>query len=394
LAIDIYFAPDTGDIANWGCRIMSTLYRRELTKAGGNIRWRSGSLMFSEKETGLPEPRSVDDLERIAMQVRRGELLPELKSFAPHIGLAFMNGENFIRPGARKGKLLLMFAWLLKVVFGRPVVLANLCLDLDEPGLPEMAAAVFSRVDEVQVRDARSAAVLDALMPGFKYQRVADIAWIVKPTPIDEWREQAKRPGHFDAWPDHAEGFDPTHPYITLCASSIFVRGTRPAVDYVPSFVRLCRRLQKEVAPVLLVAPCQVDAEILRHVQDELTLPMLGLHLPVRQAIDVLGNAAVHIGGRWHPGIFAASGGTPLVGFGANTHKMHSLIEQIGLDGPVFDPRALDDHIDTIIAQAIDWIAPGPLLRAAIEGKANELSRLACFGANFLDRLGIERQIG
>jgi len=92
-------------------------------------------------------------------------------------------------------------------------------------------------------------------------------------------------------YPDPAEGFDPARDYVTVCASSAFAQPGVRWQEAVPSFVTLCRRLRGEVAPVLLVAPCQVDAAILRKVQDELGLPLLGLHTPVPQATDVLANA-------------------------------------------------------------------------------------------------------
>lgn len=59
-----------------------------------------------------------------------------------------------------------------------------------------------------------------------------------------------------------------------------------------------------------LAAPDEPDLKIKRKVQAALSLPLLGIHLPVRQAIDIIANAVVHVGGRWHPGIFAATGGT------------------------------------------------------------------------------------
>jgi polysaccharide pyruvyl transferase WcaK-like protein len=92
------------------------------------------------------------------------------------------------------------------------------------------------------------------------------------------------------------------------------------------------------VGPVLLTAPCIVDSRIMRQVQSATGFPLLGSGIPVVQAIDILGNAAVHVGGRWHPGIFAATGGTPMVALGANSHKVHSLMRMLGMDEPVFDP--------------------------------------------------------
>lgn len=97
---------------------------------------------------------------------------------------------------------------------------------------------------------------------------------------------------------------------------------------------------------------------------------MLGLNLPVAQGIDVLGNARVHVGGRWHPGIFAATGGTPLVGMGANTHKMATLMQQLHPDEPVFEARSLARHVDAIVSRAKAQVDAGSALRAQVLERA------------------------
>ena len=88
------------------------------------------------------------------------------------------------------------------------------------------------------------------------------------------------------------------------------------------------------------------------------------------QGIDVLAHSRVHLGGRWHPGIFATTGGTPLVAFGANTHKMRTLMGQLQPQAPVFDPRRIGEHIDGIVAQATRQIEAGDGLRDALKAKA------------------------
>mgnify|MGYP002382424089 CR=1 FL=1 len=147
------------------------------------------------------------------------------------------------------------------------------------------------------------------------------------------------------ARPDHCAAFDAGQPYVTVSASSAFAHAG-PGGDPSDAFIGLCRRLAAEIAQVVLVAPCEVDAAIMRKVQAATGLPLLGLNLPVAQGIDVLGNARAHVGGRWHPGIFAATGGTPLVAIGANTHKMAALMQQLHPGEPVFDARGLAGQVE------------------------------------------------
>ena len=156
---------------------------------------------------------------------------------------------------------------------------------------------------------------------------------------------------------------------MTVSASSAFV-GAGQHGGPAEAFVALCRRLAQEVAQVVLVAPCEVDAAIMRKVQAATGFPLLGVNLPVVQGIDVLGSARVHVGGRWHPGIFAATGGTPLVAMGANTHKMATLMQQLHPDEPVFDALALASQVDDIVARARAQVDAGPELRARVVQQA------------------------
>jgi len=142
----------------------------------------------------------------------------------------------------------------------------------------------------------------------------------------------------------------------------------------------------------VLVAPCEVDAMIMRKVQAATGFPLLGLNLPVAQGIDVLGNARVHVGGRWHPGIFAATGGTPLVGMGANTHKMATLMQQLHPDEPVFEARSLARHVDAIVSRAKAQVDAGSALRAQVLERAAAMRARVEGNLGFVERRLVEAQ--
>ena len=367
----LLYAPDTADHPNWGCRFMGDWYRDALGALEG-VRLRSlGSRWFFRDDPTVPVPRTWQELLVIAQAVRdgRSQGLERVLPLLAGCELLFMNGENFIRPGAMKGRRLLMLAYLAKVVFAKPVVLANLTLDLSEPALAEMVARVLPLLDEVQVREDVSAAAYRALVPQAAFVQFADVGWTTTPAPLQAWGALARRPGQFNAWPDRSAAFDAGKPYVTVSASSAFV-GTGQGDDPAGGFVALCKRLAEDVAQVVLVAPCEIDAAILRKVQAATGFPQLGLNLPVLQGIDVLGNARVHVGGRWHPGIFAATGGTPLVAMGANTHKMATLMQQLHPDEPVFDAGNLAGQVDAIVDRARAQVDAGLALRAEVLQKA------------------------
>lgn len=389
----LLYAPDTADHPNWGCRFMGDWYRQALVDLDGVRLRRLGSRWFFRDDPHVPAPRTWAELLVVVQAVResRSQGLSLVLPMLAACDLLFINGENFIRPGTLKGRRLLMLAYLAKAVFGKAVVLTNLTLDLSEPALAELVANVLPLLDEVHIREDVSAASYRAQVGQARFLQFADVGWTATPAPIEAWRALALRRGHFNAWPDHCAAFDPAQPYVTVSASSAFV-GVTQGEDPAEAFVAMCRQLARQVAQVVLVAPCEVDAMIMRKVQAATGFPLLGLTLPVAQGIDVLGNARVHVGGRWHPGIFAATGGTPLVGMGANTHKMATLMQQLHPDEPVFEARSLARHVDAIVARAKAQVDAGPALREKVLERAAAMRRQVRGNLEFVETRLAEAQ--
>lgn len=366
----ILYAPDTADIPNWGCRYMGDWYRRELAARGTPGTWRIGSRWFYQVPQGLPQPATWDDFRRIGELVLRQDVQGGVGTALRECDAVLMNGENYIRPQVLKGRMLLLLAYLASQVFGKRCVLTNLALDLSEPALAEIVAQVLPGVSEVHVRDEESLSRLRALCPGLDARLVPDVGWTAAPRRLAEWAALARRDGHLSAWPDVVEGFDPVQHYVTLGASSCFAGDETAARNAVPAFAELARRLGDLVPQVLLVASCEVDAAIMRRVAAQAGLPLLGLNVPVVQAIDVLGNARLHVGGRWHAGIFATTGGTPLVALGSNTHKMRTLARELQPDAPVFDALRLAQETDALVAWARKQLDAGEGLRSRLSAHA------------------------
>lgn len=370
----VLYAPDTSDHPNWGCRFMGAWYRRELLGRGADASWRLGSRWFFRPPAELTPPTTWADIQRIGAAVRAGRVLPSLARALQDCDLVLMNGENFIRPNAVKGRMLLLLAHLASQVFAKPCLLTNLTVDLSEPALAEIVANVLPAVGQAHVREDTSRAALGELVPGMAVGVYPDVGWTAVPRPVAEWGALAKRDDHLSAWPDVVEGFDPFVPYITVGASSVFAADEAAVRAAVPAFVELATRLRALAPQVMLVASCEIDAVIMRNVAARTGLPLLGLNSPLPQAIDVLANARLHVGGRWHPGIFATTGGTPLVAFEANNHKMRTLMGQLQPEAPVFDARKLAGQMEDVVGQAAVQMVAGERLREVLREKATEVA--------------------
>lgn len=382
----VYFAPDTSDHPNWGCRAMGAWFPPALRRAGATVIGRASSRWFMQRFADFPDLDSLADIRRVADAVGDGRILPQLAARLRASDVVYLNGENFVRPGTRKGRRLLFLAYVARVAFGKPCVLANHSVDLSEPALADIVRALYPLLDEVHFREQRSVDQAARHVTPGRWRLVPDVAWSMPALPMTRWSQAAFAPGYF-CQPGKSRAFDPRRPYVTVCASSVFGLDRYRDVDAAPAFIELCRRLNDEVAPVVLAAPDEPDRAIMQRVQKELGYPLLDLPMPVRRAIDVIGNAAVHVGGRWHPGIFAATGGTPLVAFAANTHKMHSLMELLDLPGPVFDAVALAPRIGEIVTLAQSRVAAGAALRNRIRQRAQELGAQVDAGMDFLRRM-------
>ncbi len=373
MALKLLFGPDTSDHPNWGCRLMGAWFKAALTRSGASPAWVLPSAWFVRPHPALSEMRTPADFRRHAAEVEGGLILQDVADMLRRCDGVVLNGENFLRPGMVRGRMLLFLAYLAKVVFGKPCALINHSADLGEEALAGLAREVYPLLDEVHFREETTAEACAAWVRPGSWRLVPDVAFATPAAPRSEWVALGAREGHFSAWPDSAEGFDPAAPYVTVCASSAYALPQYEHRDFAPAFLRLCRRLNEEVGPVLLTAPSVVDARIMRQVQAETGLPLLGLNLPVRQGIDVLGNAAVHVGGRWHLGIFAATGGTPTVALSANNHKVHSLMRLLRMEGPVFDALEVEAETEAIVARAKACVEAGPALRGRLQERSREL---------------------
>ncbi len=369
----LVFAPDTSDLPNWGCRAMGAWFKGALARNGTPPTWVAPSAWFIQQHPSLRNLDTMADFHRCAAEVKAGRTLGDIAAMLRQCDAVLLNGENFIRPGAHKGRMLLFLAYLVKQVFGKPCILTNHSADLGEPALAEIAREIYPMLDAVHFREATSVEACASLVKPGRWKEIPDVTFALPAAPLSEWSALGRREGQFSAWPDTAEGFDPSRPYVTVCASSVYSLPQHQHLDMVPSFIRLCRRLHEEVGPVVLTAPCEVDSWIMRKVQAATAFPLIGINFPVRQAIDLFGNAAVHVGGRWHPGIFAATGGTPMVALSANSHKVDSLMRLLDMKGPIFDALLLEANIEGIITQAQAHLNAGPALRRQLLERSREL---------------------
>lgn len=412
---------DTTDSSNWGCRATTLALADLITGAGheivgtvpcgaldvgpttrrlGQVARGIGTVLSSPAPASLvagtvPAPpgqgsgrfaavqRRVDriDERRAPVPTRAADLEAGARAvwesgwFAPHratieaADAVVINGEGAVYGTERKGHLALTIAHLCRHVARTPVALVNQTVELSDPGMRSLAEVVLPEVDALTLREPRSVREVEPIV-GAAARLVPDAAFSYRAASGPAWWEWASRPDAMSVYPDRLPRLE--EGYACVGGSSAFLRGGAGSLDPTAPLRRIVSALRAEL-PVVLTASDPVDERLLRPLAAELGLGFVGSALPIPQAIDLVANAAVYVTGRWHPGIFAALGGTPVVGISGNSFKVEALQELVGAGGPTFPATGLAGAEDDVVAAAVAAVAEGTALRDRIRARADEL---------------------
>lgn len=416
----LFLIGDTSNRLNWGCRATSRKLKELLQDVGelsyaldtsytsdtapfrspkgspnvapppGALNRYKGRVKAKVRQLVAPlafhlSPRSVEssgtlikhgriaDYEKWSDLIFQRKLFPEVADAISNSDAIFINGEGSFMENRAVGRLKMLFAYAAKSRFGKPVAIVNHSSDIRDPDFAEVARHVYPLLDDALFRERYSLDHTGPLREGKRYGFAADAAFMYQPLAQDVFRLVSARPDYYSIYPEDARSFDPTKPYICVGGSSAY-RGK--LTDYTAmraTYEALCKKLMR-LAPVVVTASSYPDDVLLRPVARKLGLPFLGLHIPGQQAVDILGNAAAYVGGRWHPAIMALTGGTPIVSFSANSdYKSRGVLELVGLEqAPIsaFDVGKAADEMTEITASYIDH---GAVLRDSILGKVSAL---------------------
>jgi len=307
-------------------------------------------------------PLRADGLDAAADAMLAGDVLEDELAALREAEVVVVNGEGGLYGTRREARLMLLLAYVARQRLGLPTALVNHTADLRAPALRAMAERVYPLLDDVTFREPASE---EACRPFASGRVVPDAAFSYQPAAASAWRPLARRPDHHSVWPDRAT-LDPDAPYVCLGGSALFVRSQAAGRDPRPGLRALIAALRARVGPVVLTASDVPDEAVFRPLARELGLPLIGLATPVPQAVDVLGNAALYLGGRWHPAIFALRGGTPVLPLSTNSHKLEGLMAMVGLDADPADAFGLEATADALAARAAALVADGDALRARL----------------------------
>ncbi|WP_197030829.1 polysaccharide pyruvyl transferase family protein [Halomonas sp. BC04] len=352
-----------------GGTISSTLYQYSFSSPQENDKLEKKECEASGVNEDVA-PAHWGEFEHLAQSVIDDEVFNDIATAICNSDVVLINGEGCIYDRTRQSRMIFFIAYLAKRFFGKPTALVNHSIVMNEPVLREIAQHVYPLLDDIVFREPDSALAC----PAGQSRVAADAAYLYEPEPPEQWERstEATRERNGALWSGGA--FDPHKPYACIGGGSVYFRGLRPELDAIPGLVMLCRELQGSVGQVLLTASSAKDLRILEPVSKMLDLPLAGASLPIQCAVNLVGNARVYIGARWHPSIFAHRGGVPVVALSRHTPKMDAFLKQAGIPPSHLDPFSLENQLDDVIGQVRSHLDAGEQLRVKLRADATRLS--------------------
>lgn len=308
---------------------------------------------------------------------------PKLMQSLEEIDLAVVNGTGGIKGNRVLPRTLLFLSYVIKKNFNKPVIMINHTADFNHADLLRVAEEVYPLYDDVVFRDQVSLERCKTLCGG---RFAADTAFWFKPALPKAWTSMTARPTYFDFWPDEAR-FDPSERYLCVGGSSMFGR-TKELGGFVDGYTQLVEHLRSLYSGrIVLTASDTIDQTVFRPIARRLGIPLIGVATPVQQAFDVLGNADAYIGGRWHQGVFALRGGTPVIALSSKTFKMSALTDMAGLPSATFDAFDLEKEAGPIGRRLLSLLEKGEGLRSRLRSWGEDMAESSWGNVAYLRRL-------
>lgn len=416
--MNVIIAADTSNRSNWGCRATSNALGMLVQSRGnliGRVDFSNASLApfqsFQEGDHGLltkavgkipgssfllglgqtaaalsrTSIRTVTakSLDKFSDHIAEGIAYPELAKALANADWLVVNGEGAIIQNRPFGRLCFLLAYVAKTRFGKKCAIVNHTADTRHPVLREMAEAVYPCIDVAVFRERFSYELNKDICGTARAVLAADAVFAYKPCDRQALLQVANRPGYYSIFPDMTD-FDLSKPYICVGGSAHYLAEKFSWDKVRNAFLSLSKALLDR-AQVVITAASHPDDAILRPVARQLGLPYVNLNTPTSQALDILGNASLYVGGRWHPAIMSLSGGVPMILFSSNTDfKTRGLLDLFQLEQPQWSSLEFGQDIPAIVALADKLLAGGDGLRESIKNRADELRSLSYKNVDFL----------
>ena len=270
----------------------------------------------------------------------------------------FLNGEGAIRDRSGHVARLLGIARLYQLS-GTWVGAVNHSIELgDGSRLVPLVRNVYRQLDHVTVREPISYRGLQRI--GVENARlVPDAAFAHPPLAEDEIETHLRRMGLPEA-------------FVCISGSSALCGRSMAEAEALLQAVKEVTEL-----PIVMLSSTKTDIALgetlrARHRDLRMIAPPEGYEA----AMAAIARAKFLAGGRFHPAIFAARNGTPILVLPGNTHKMSGLVEMLGYPLPAVswrDPGAMVAGLKVLLTRGDDL---GQMLRERSSALAEQVRQV------------------
>ena len=231
-------------------------------------------------------------------------------------------------------------AYLAKSVFHKPTCVVNLTIDPGNRDGMEMVKAVFPLVDYLCTREPLSHIKL-------KENGVNNSIFV--PDALFSYTPQAD--WHPSAYLSSVIDFD--KPYIVLGDSTALNSNSyQDAVrwDIVATYSILYSKLKKSFPQVVFLDGFNgKNAAVNKFILKNKIHPIRLQNTTYHDLYYVFKHSQLFISGRWHASVLATLSSTPVLLYGADSHKTQALYSILDYSFPFFETQALPLHIDEMI---------------------------------------------
>ncbi len=387
----IAFAGDTLLRSNWGCRATTTALRAMIQQRAridftfDVAQWEA---YFGPAPPELVSPETPNDLERLADWVRHRPDLPVSRALRASDAV-LINGEGAFLDFGKAGRRLMGLAFVARTLFDLPTAIINHTADFTDPRLLALAEAVYPLLTDATFREHVSLRRAGPIRSrtGAPQRFAADAILTLQRSTREEWAVLASRPDRFASYPDHTMLLRADAPYIVLGGSARFRFQPKEGHDSLADLIAVGRELQK-LATVVVAAIEFQEEQMLRDVAQAIGAPFVQSSLPTSLALDLVSNAALYVGGRWHTALKGLMGGASIVLLDTNSScKTEGLLDLFGLEQPRIDFYDAGSSSRMIAALAEERLGRASGQRERLLQTAAELASTAPAALRCLDGL-------
>lgn len=231
----------------------------------------------------------------------------------------------------------LFLAYYSKKIYNKKVYIINHTVDPHNRDAIEIINYIYPMLDGVYLRETMSYNNINAETMAVKFVPDALFAY------ISNYKTDYSK-----------YGIDISKPYICIGDSSGFsALGVGVSYDYEVFFDRFITELKKNICEqIIFIDGFRGENNKINKVITNNNMPFVGLqNATYHDLANILRLSMIFISGRWHASILALLGGTPILCWGADSHKTEALYKIIDYPYYFFDINSLPINVDRLIEE-------------------------------------------